>query len=205
MPKETFFNLPVEKRERVIEAAIDEFATHPFHKARVTAIAEQAGIAMGSFYQYFEDKKDLFKYLIELIMDKKLSYINRDIVENRDKYGFFQLLREAYLSGIRFAKDNPRLVPIGMMLASDKELYSEIYGEHEDKGVDFFRRLLEHGIEQGTVDPVIDPAFIAKMLMGMTYSLTDFIIEDGKVDLDDMGVIDQMLYFVENGIKKKDN
>lgn len=205
MPKETFFNLPVEKRERVIEAAIDEFAAHPFHKARVTAIAEQAGIAMGNFYQYFEDKKDLFKYLIELIMEKKLSYINRDIVENRDKYGFFQLLREAYLSGIRFAKDNPSLVPIGMMLASDKELYREIYGEHEDKGVDFFRRLLEHGIEQGTVDPVIDPAFIAKMLMGMTYSLTDFIIEDGKVDLEDMGVIDQMLYFVENGIKKRDN
>src|SRR5690554_720465 len=109
MPKETFFNLPEEKRERIINAAIDEFATYPFYQARVTAIAEQAGIAKGSFYQYFEDKKDLFKYLMELSVEKKMSYISHDVVEGKGKYGFFQLLREVYLSGIRFAKDNPRL------------------------------------------------------------------------------------------------
>lgn len=130
MPKDTFFNLPNKKRERIIDAAIDEFSAYPFHQARVTAIADQAGIAKGSFYQYFEDKKDLFKYLMELMVEKKLSYINRDMVESRDKYGFFQLLREVYLSGIRFAKDNPRFVPIGVMMASDKELYREIYGAH---------------------------------------------------------------------------
>src|SRR5690554_2088761 len=149
MPKETFFNLPEEKRERIMEAAINEFATHPFHQARVTVIAEEAGIAKGSFYQYFEDKKDLFKYLMELSVEKKLSYINRDVVEGKRKYGFFQLVREVYLSGIRFAKDNPRLVPIGIMLASDQELYREIYGEHEDKSTDFFQQLLEYGKEQG--------------------------------------------------------
>lgn len=204
MPKDTFFNLPEEKRERIIDAAIDEFAAYPYHQARVTVIADQAGIAKGSFYQYFADKKDLFKYLMEQIVEKKLSYINRDMVENRDKYGFFQLLREVYLSGIRFAKDNPRFVPIGMMIASDKELYHEIYGEHLDKGVDFFKQLLEYGKGQGTVDPAIDPALVAKMLMGMSYSLIDFIMEDGKLDLDDMKIIDQMLYFVENGIKKRD-
>ena len=108
------------------------------------------------------------------------------------------------MSGIRFAKDNPRFISIGMMIASDKQLYQEIYGEHLDKGVDFFKQLLEYGKEQGTVDPVIDPALTAKMLMGMSYSLIDFIMEDGKLDFDDMKIIDQMLYFVENGIKKRD-
>ena len=49
MPKDTFLNLPKEKQERIIDAAIDEFATHSFHQARVTAIAEQAEIAVGSF------------------------------------------------------------------------------------------------------------------------------------------------------------
>ena len=203
MPKDTFFNLSEEKRERIIDAAIDEFSAYPFHQARVTVIADRAGIAKGSFYQYFEDKKDLFKYIMELMVEKKLSYINRDTVENRDKYGFFQLLREVYLSGIRFAKDNPRFVPIGIMMAPDKELYREIYGAHEDKGVDFFKELLEYGKGQGTVDPAIDPGLVAKMLMGMSYSLVDFIMEDGKLDMDDMKIIDQMLYFVENGIKKR--
>lgn len=203
MPKDTFFNLPKEKQERIIEAAIDEFATHPFHQARVTAIAEQAGIAVGSFYQYFEDKMDLYKYLMELIVEKKISYINRDMMENRDKYDFFQLLREVYLSGFRFAKENPRLLPIGMMLANDKELYRKIYGEYEDKSVEFFEQLLEYGKAQGAIDPAVDLRIAAKLLAGMGFLLTDFIVEDGKLDLDDMTIIDQMLYIVENGLKKK--
>lgn len=203
MPKDTFYNLPKEKQERIIEAAIDEFATHPFHQARVTAIAEQAGIAVGSFYQYFEDKMDLYKYLMKMIVEKKISYINRDMMENRDKYNFFQLLREAYLSGFRFAKENPRLLSIGMMLANDKELYRKIYGEYEDKGVSFFEQLLEYGKARDAIDPAIDLRIAAKLLAGMGFSLTDFIFEDGKVDLDDMVIIDQMLYIVENGLKKK--
>lgn len=205
MPKDTFFNLPKEKRERIVEAAIDEFAIHPYHQARVTTIAEEAGIAKGSFYQYFEDKKDLFKYLMEQTVEKKMSYINRDIVEGKVKYSFFQLLREVYLSGIRFAKDNPRLVPIGIMLISDKELYREIYGEHEDKSADFFRQLLEYGKEQGAVNPEIDSSFVAKMLTGMSIALTDYIVADGKFDFDDMEIIDKMLYFVENGIKRRES
>ncbi|NLM37485.1 MAG: TetR/AcrR family transcriptional regulator [Firmicutes bacterium] len=203
MPKDTFFNLPKEKQERIIEAAIDEFATHPYHLARVTVIAEQAGIAVGSFYQYFADKKDLFKYLMGLLVEKKLSYINSDMVKNQDKYDFFQLLREVYLSGIRFAKDNPRLLPIGLMLANDKALYREIFGEYEDQSAAFFQHLLEYGQAQGAIDPAIDPKITGKMLTGMLYSLTDFIVEDGKFDPDDMAIIDRMLYFIENGLKKR--
>ncbi len=203
MPKDTFFNLPKEKQERIIEAAIDEFATHPFHQARVTVIAEQAGIAVGSFYQYFADKKDLYKYLMGLLVEKKLSYINSDMVKNKDKYDFFQLLREVYLSGFRFAKENPRLLPIGLMLANDKELYREIFGEYEDQSAEFFQQLLEYGQVQGAIDPAINPKIMGKILTGMLYSLTDFIMEDGKFDLDDMKIIDQMLYFIENGLRKK--
>ena len=101
-------------------------------------------------------------------------------------------------------KENQRLLPIGMMLANDKELYQEIYGEHEDRSAEFFRDLLEYGKEQGEIDPAIDMKVVAKLLTGMTFSLIDFIWEDGKLDLDDMEIIDKMLYFIENGLKKKE-
>jgi len=204
MPKDTFFNLPKEKQERIIDAAIDEFATHSFHQARVTAIAEQAGIPVGSFYQYFEDKMDLFKYLMELVVEKKIFYINRDLLETEEKYSFFQLLREAFVSGIRFAKENPRLLPIGLMLVNDKTLLREIFGEHINKSIDFFRQMLEKAKTRGEIDPSIDPELAAHMIAGMLFSLTDFFYEAGKLDLDDMTVIDQMLYFIENGLRKKE-
>ena len=60
MPKDTFFNLPEEKRERIIDAAIDEFATYPYHQARVTVIADQAGNRQAVFISVFLQIKKAF-------------------------------------------------------------------------------------------------------------------------------------------------
>jgi len=206
MPKDTFFNLPREKKDRIVEAALEEFSSHSYHKARVTAIAKKASIAMGSFYQYFEDKKDLFKYIIDQSVNKKLEYINHDLIENKEKYNFFEILRETYLSGIRFAKDNPRLVAIGNHILNNKELQREIWKEQEDKSIKFFKQLLEDGIKKGELEPEIDTNLISQLLLGLNYTLSDIIYKNGKIDPDnlknEMEIIDKMLYFIKNGIKK---
>ncbi|MCG8515830.1 MAG: TetR/AcrR family transcriptional regulator [Halanaerobiales bacterium] len=210
MPKETFFNLPEQKRARVIEAALDEFAAYPYHKARITAIADQAGIAKGSFYQYFADKKDLFKYIADLIVNKKLEYLNHDMMLNKDKYGFFELLHELYLSGFRFAKENPRLIDIANNLLNNKELQRELWNDYEDQSFDYFQLLLKEGLAKGELDPTIDTALVSRLLTGINYSLGDILYKgkDGKIDLDDesglIETIDKMLAFIKNGIKKRE-
>ena len=65
MPSTTFFNLPDEKRERLLAAARAEFARVPYEDASVNRIIQAAGIPRGSFYMYFTDKEDLFRYLME--------------------------------------------------------------------------------------------------------------------------------------------
>ena len=66
MPKETFVKLPEEKKDKIIKAAKKEFARVPFEQTSIKNIVEDADIARGSFYQYFESKEDLlrvyFKY-----------------------------------------------------------------------------------------------------------------------------------------------
>lgn len=203
LPKETFFNLPPDKRERVIDAALDEFAERSYHDARVTAIAENAGIAKGSFYQYFEDKKDLFKYIIGLVADKKLEYINKDMMENMQDYSFFQVLRELYLSGIRFAKEHPRLLSIGMQLMNNQALYHEVFMDNLDLSYEFYGKLLMKGVADGDIDPTIDITVSSRLLTMCNYALVDLVSRDGFFDLDDMAIIDKMLHIVENGIRRK--
>ena len=65
MPKQTFFNLNEDKRKRIEDSAIKEFAEYGFYGARLNNIVQNAGIAKGSFYQYFEDLDDLFLHLIK--------------------------------------------------------------------------------------------------------------------------------------------
>lgn len=65
MPSTTFYNLPPEKRERLLAAARAEFVRVPYEEASVNRIIQAAGIPRGSFYMYFTDKEDLFRHLME--------------------------------------------------------------------------------------------------------------------------------------------
>ena len=70
MPKDTFFNLDSEKREKIIKAAKAEFLDNPLRKARVSNIVMEAAIPRGSFYQYFNDLDDLYYYIVEKVFDE---------------------------------------------------------------------------------------------------------------------------------------
>ena len=73
MPTKTFLRLPEEKRERFIDAAWSEFARTGFAETSIANIVKGAGIARGSFYQYFTDKDDLFDYLQEILLKYLIS------------------------------------------------------------------------------------------------------------------------------------
>ena len=64
MPTSTFFRLPEEKRQRLTEAAWEEFTSVNFASASINRIIQEARIPRGSFYQYFADKEELFRYLL---------------------------------------------------------------------------------------------------------------------------------------------
>ncbi|WP_294549758.1 TetR family transcriptional regulator [uncultured Pseudoflavonifractor sp.] len=64
MPSTTFFNLPPEKREKLLSAARAEFARVPYAEASINKMIQAADIPRGSFYMYFRDKKELFLYLM---------------------------------------------------------------------------------------------------------------------------------------------
>ena len=88
MPKQTFYKLPQEKQERILAAAKKEFTQVRYNDASINQIVRKAGIPRGSFYQYIEDKKDIFLYFLK---DYKKEIL----------CGFSQCIRE--LSGNFFA------------------------------------------------------------------------------------------------------
>lgn len=72
MPSGTFLNLAPEKQEKLLSAAVREFAERPYNEASINRIVREAGIPRGSFYMYFRDKEDLFHYLMEECIDELL-------------------------------------------------------------------------------------------------------------------------------------
>ena len=97
MPKSTFYNLNKEKREKIEKALKNEFTKHTFEKASISNIIEEAKIPRGSFYQYFEDKEDALKYIIEDFVNDEKEKIKELLIQNKgdiflttlDLYSYF--------------------------------------------------------------------------------------------------------------------
>lgn len=88
MVHQTFYNLPEEKRERIVNAAIGEFSAYPYLETNINRIVAAAKIPKGSFYQYFDGKDDLYKYCALLVYKKIFDF------KKRENKGFFRPARE---------------------------------------------------------------------------------------------------------------
>ena len=82
MPKSTFYNLNIEKREKIEKAIRNEFGKKSFSKASISNIIEEANIPRGSFYQYFEDKEDAIKYVISNFIEMEKRQMKKILEEN---------------------------------------------------------------------------------------------------------------------------
>lgn len=65
----------IEKREHIKKTALDLFSTKGYHKTTTNEIAKQAGIPVGSFYTYFQDKTALYEELVKDMYETILSQV----------------------------------------------------------------------------------------------------------------------------------
>lgn len=99
MPKETFYRLPDEKRERIMAAAEREFLENSFEAASINRIIKEAAIPRGSFYQYFEDKKDIFLYIVSTHKNEAFGFVESFIKDSDgDVFSFMRKVIDFMIS-----------------------------------------------------------------------------------------------------------
>ncbi len=209
MPKETFMNLPPEKRELIENIAVDEFAEYGYDLASVNRIVTAAGIAKGSFYQYFEDKKDLFMFLINSIAEKKIDYLS-PIAFDPNAHDFFTLLRELYISGIRFALENPKRAKIGewLMKNSGHEIFTELLEGSSDTASEFYVAMLRSAEAKGEIRKGLDLVYLSDMLTRLSVSMVNYVYsKTGTAFMNDEEImlkyVDEMIDLIKFGINNQ--
>jgi AcrR family transcriptional regulator len=156
MPFLTFFNLPEEKRQRILDCAIDEFAENDYDSASISKIVARAGIAKGSLYQYFADKSDLYHYLLELALQKKAELLSSTKLPEPDK-NVFETLRHLFQIMAGFEVRYPQLAKIGYRAVHSKsQLPEDIMASARRSTQQYFIELIEEGKKQGEIRPEID-------------------------------------------------
>lgn len=174
MPKETFFNLPEAKRDAITAIAIEEFAEHAYSDVSISRIVARAGIAKGSFYQYFEDKEDLYAYLLDLIVERKRALFSLDHPDPQH-VGVFNYLRWIAANGVRFEQAYPQLSRLAYRSFSSNNMPQAFQARARRETIAFYRRLVALGQAQGDINPAVDADLAAAIFDLVLASLNQIV------------------------------
>ena len=100
----TFQNLPKDKQDRITKAAVLEFSEKGYSGASINTIVDKLGIAKGSIFQYFGDKKGLFLFIFNRTTDLVKNRL-RIIRDDTDDVEVFSRLEKTLWAGINFLND----------------------------------------------------------------------------------------------------
>ncbi|HZW04437.1 MAG TPA: TetR/AcrR family transcriptional regulator, partial [Anaerolineaceae bacterium] len=156
MPLTTFFNLPETKRQKILDYAIAEFAQYDYDSASISRIVARAGIAKGSLYQYFVDKRDLYHYLLEFAAQKKTELLANARPPD-PAMGVIDTIHWLFHEMASFQFRYPDLAKIGYRAVYGKSPLPHDVVDHAAQSTrQYFVELIEGGKKRGEIRPEID-------------------------------------------------
>lgn len=108
MPTVTWARVDPARRAAVVEAAEAEFGAHGFSRGSLNVIARRAGVAKGSLFQYFADKRDLYAFIADIASQRVRSYMEDLIRELDPNRPFFEFLTDLLDGWVAYFAEHPR-------------------------------------------------------------------------------------------------
>ena len=108
MPTVTWARVDPARRAAVIKAAEAEFGAHGFSRGSLNVIARRAGVAKGSLFQYFADKRDLYAFIADIGSQRVRSYVEDLIRELDPSRPFFDFLTDLLDGWVAYYAEHPR-------------------------------------------------------------------------------------------------
>lgn len=182
MPKETFLNLSDEKQENIMRAAISRFSTLGYEKSNMGDISKTAGVAKGSMYQYFENKKELFLYSIQWCIDLLMKKYNKYITASDENINIFDYLYESSREIIvQMREEREAVIFI-------QEVFLGRYKNIMDESMDYILKtsdqyvlnFIRQGKKNGYIREDIDDKLLCLYVTGVSFKFKEYIMNRAK-------------------------
>lgn len=183
MPKKAFLNLPEEARSELMEKVMALFVSRDYEEITMANLLEALEIHPTTFYRYFEDKKELYFYILRSIAEKRKSFLDDG---------------QAYGMGFFFYNDSDNCAPlteleIDFIRTVNKlpmEMLLHLYvKEFKDETVSILKERLRLLRYDGKLRPNIDDDLIA--FIGATIPL-NMLLFGREVGLENEEVLKKM-------------
>lgn len=162
-----------ERRQRLLECAIDLFIEKGYFNTSVREIIVKSGFGTGTFYNYFIDKEDILKALLEEFAEQIISGHSTYYSTEKDLYKRF--VETKRLTMEIFAR-NEKLSEIYSRVAGTSEAIDNCLKQFEDKLIEFYIKNIEYGINKGAFTDVSVPPVANAILAVEKFLLYKWIV-----------------------------
>ncbi len=207
--KEAFERIPDERKERILEVGIEEFASKGFKNANINVIAKNAGISIGLMYKYFATKEDLFLTCISRGMEI-LEITLEEIMDCHEK--ILVKAEKLIRATCELSKKNKNYIKLYNEITAEKDgeravaLAREIESKTSTVYITAIAQAFANGDVRQDLDPRLFAFFLDNLLTTLQFSFTcEYYRERLKIytgvdtdTLNDDEIVKQLLKFIES-------
>lgn len=179
--------------QALLSAAEHQFYVLGYHGATIKDITSDAGVGLGTFYIYFNDKKSCYQYLLLQYSHYIRSQIAQRIEHAKDRK---EAERLGLLEFLEIVRDNASIYHIiWESLYIDKDLFIEYYTTFAQ----YYKRAIEANVNIKGGYKDVDPEVIAYTLMGIANFIgLRYTMFDKSTDLEK--IASQVIEMLDKGI-----
>ena len=201
----------MKKKQRITDALIKHFSQKPYYNVDISEVAKESNAAKGSMYQYFENKKEMYFYALEVAYDRFLKLLEKLDMVHTNILDYY----ENSLKGVWLAMKELRnecMLLERAFFSHDSPFKDEINEKFLKQSRDFLLEMIKYNQEKGYIRDDVPPLLIGIFLEGASFYMKKFIIEQAlsksstTLDLDISYFRDALSQFVKllkEGIGKR--
>jgi TetR/AcrR family transcriptional regulator len=180
---EQFAHIDIEndKVKRIIRAAFEVFSNNDFEKASTNEIVKIAGISRGLLYHYFEDKQQLFDFLIDYSINLSSKMMKGSI----DWQGTDLLarIRQSVVVRLKMMKDYPYIIAFYERNNATLD-HQKIEVKIKQADADYRQRFYTHNIDLSGIKDGVDIEKMRKVTTWTMRGLMEEYIDAGRLNSD---------------------
>ena len=216
MPLQTFYNLDETRQNEILKISYEEFAFNSYLTASLSNIVKKLGVAKGSFYRYFENKFDLYSYLIQNAYEMRMNQLG-NLLEN-ENLSFFEIIRENFRDKVIFDLDHPleSIFLYNALQESNVEETGTVVKNMISGVLKFVTQLVRKYQQKGELNPEISADLTAHFIFQTQLGIYDYLalfkgidfkesIKNGHLfsvsESEIMKVVDEILALLKAGLK----
>lgn len=161
----------LDKKERIITAAIDVFRKQGIEKTKISDIVKVAGIAQGTFYLYFPSKLSLMPAIAEVMVAKTLEIVTDRVSENAPFPKWMEQLVDAIFEVNEEYHEIQALIYSGLASTEHLKNWETVYAP-------FYKWVsegLQQAIDEGVIRNTVNPERTSRLVIGLVESAAEQI------------------------------